>query len=47
MEMEAKYLSCSGEEMHPHHSHMSNKISLEEEKCQVQDVATSAKALCY
>ena len=44
MEMKAKYLSFSGEEMQPHHSHMFDKISLEEAKCQVQDVATSVEA---
>ena len=47
MEMEAKGLSCSGEEMQPHHSHMFDKISLEVVECQVQDVATSAEALFY
>jgi hypothetical protein len=47
MEMEAKDLSCSGEEMQPHHSHMFDKTSLEATKCQVEDVATSAEDLCY
>ena len=44
MEMEAKDLSCSDDEMKPHHSHMFDKISLETIECQVQDVATSVGA---
>ena len=47
MGMEAKDLSFSGEGMQPHHSHMSDRMSLEEAKFLVQDVATSAEALCY
>ena len=45
--MEAKELSCFDGVMQPHHSHMSDKISLEEAKSQVLDVATSVEALCY
>ena len=44
METEAKDLSCSGEEMQPHHSHLFDKLSLEVAECQVQYVATSVEA---
>ena len=40
----AKDLSCSSEEMHPHHSHVFDKIYLEATKYLVQDVATSVEA---
>lgn len=43
MEMEAKDLSFSGEEMQPHLSHKFDKLSLEATKCQVQDVETSVE----
>ena len=41
MEMEAKEISCSSEEMQPHHSYMFDKLSFEEAECQVQNVVTS------
>ena len=44
METEAKYLSYSDEEMQPHHLHVFDKLSLEEAKCQVQDVENGAEA---
>ena len=47
MEKEAKDLSCSSEEVQPHHSHMFDKLSLEAAEYQVQNVATSVEALYY
>ena len=47
MEIEAKDLSCSDEEMQPHHLHMFDKLTPEVAEYNLENVETNVELSCY